>query len=221
VSKATKAERFVGKTSILGCGFGVGGPKFHGMILTQSRLQLGMQMDMDLEQATGIVNAYRKRNHKIAALWRTFNGLIPTMAVRDAQTDIGPLRVGYQSIRLPNGLHLYYHQMIQKRTETGSEWMFTYAGKPKRIYGGKMTENVVQALARIVTMGATLKMKRDFPQYPLAHQVHDELVYVVHQRDAEAVKQALLEHMSTPPAWGRGLPLAAEAGMGESYGEAK
>jgi len=222
VSKATKPERFVGKTSILGCGFGVGGPKFHNMILTQSRLQLGMEMDMTLEQATAIVQAYRRRNHRIKALWDTFNGVIPQMAYNNVGLQVGPLVVEKQAILLPNGHRLFYHNLRQERSGEGKlEWTFTYAGKPKRIYGGKMTENVVQALARIVTMGATLTMKRKWGKYDLAHQVHDELVYVVRDHDVEAFEADLVKAMSTPPRWARGLPLAAESGKGKSYGDSK
>jgi DNA polymerase I-like protein with 3'-5' exonuclease and polymerase domains len=70
-------------------------------------------------------------------------------------------------------------------------------------------------------MGAALKMRRRFPQIGLAHQVHDDLVYIVPDAMVTEVDQALAECMNEPPAWAAGLPLASEGGIGQSYGDAK
>jgi hypothetical protein len=88
----------------------------------------------------------------------------------------GPVVIEHEAVLLPNGLRLFYHK-LHYDTER-QEWMFKYGKMPKKLYGGKLFENIVQALARIITMDAARRFG-----YPLAHQVHDDLVYVVKAED--------------------------------------
>jgi DNA polymerase I-like protein with 3'-5' exonuclease and polymerase domains len=67
-------------------------------------------------------------------------------------------------------------------------------------------------------MNAALKMQSI---YPLAHQVHDDLVYIVPEQRAEEFATLLQHEMSKSRSWYSDLPLAAETGIGPSYGEAK
>lgn len=61
----------------------------------------------------------------------------------------------------------------------------------------------------------------NYPPLPLAHQVHDELVYVPHKKHAEALRLILDEEMARRPEWGLDLPLAAEINIGQNFGATK
>lgn len=222
VTKAQKKERFVGKTSILGLGFGVGDVKFQTTIEVQSQLQLGFKVDMPLTEATRIVDLYREKNDKISGMWRKLhNSGLSAMAhstKHSTKFELAPCVFEDEAVLLPSGLRLHYHGLHQQQSEKGWQWVFTHGGKPKKIYGGKLLENIVQALARIITMDAALRIQK---RLPLGMQVHDELVYSVPIEQVESVKAFVLEEMRRRPSWAPDLPLEAEVGVGPSYGDAK
>lgn len=218
VSKALKKERFVGKTSILGLGFQVGGVKFQSTIEIQSQLQLGAKIEMPLHEAYRIVDVYRRKNDKISSTWADLQKIgIPVLA-SGGDYSLGPCTFEKGAVNLPNGLKLHYHDLHQENGPKGPQWEFTYGGKPKKLYGGKLLENIVQALARIVTMDAALRIQK---RLRLGMQVHDELVYRVHNDRVEEFKALVLSEMRRRPTWAPDLPLEAEVGVGPSYGDAK
>jgi DNA polymerase len=223
VSKDTPKERFVGKTSILGLGYGMGAPKFTGTIRTQSRLQLGEEIPMTLEEGTEVVLAYRQKYPSIPRAWQILGNMLPEMLNEKANFKFGPCRVQHEAILLPNGLRLFYPELAQEEGKDGErpQWVCKYAKRPKRLFGGKLYENIVQALARIILFDAALEMAKRYPAIKLAHQVHDELIYIVPSAIMDEFKGSLHEVMSTPRGWYKDLPLAAEAAAGPNYGEAK
>jgi DNA polymerase bacteriophage-type len=87
------------------------------------------------------------------------------------------------------------------------------------LYGAKLLENISQALARIVIMQAAVRLAKRGYRFVL--QAHDELVFVVPETEVEAAKKTILEEMIRPPLWMPNLPLAAEIGVGDNYGETK
>lgn len=215
------AERFIGKTATLGLGFGLGWEKFMKTVKLQSKAQTGQIIDMSPEEAQRVVNLYRETYSNIALMWRRLNAIIPEMTNHDCQIDVGPITARFESLDLPSGLKLNY----SKLQNTADGWSFMYGGKPKRLYGGKMLENIIQSLARICVMDAALRVRKRFAvmgdELDLAMQVHDELVYVIPGELAGPCKQILLEEMCRRPSWASTLPLSAEADMGPNYGEAK
>ena len=223
ITKADKAERFLGKTCILGMGYGVGWERFQRTVKLQSKAQTGQQIDLDDVEAQRIVNLYRSGYAAIPAAWRTLNNAIPLMLKDGGGFTFGPCVFEREAIRLPSELRLHYHKLRQEQTERGYQWVCEYGGKPKKIYGGAVLENITQALARIVVMDAAIRLRSILAIYDvqLALQVHDELVYVVPEDVANLCKQLALEEMCRPPAWAPDLPLAAEADVGPSYGDAK
>lgn len=220
VSKANVAERFLGKTSILGMGYGVGWMKFQTTVKLQSKAQTGTVIELDDVEAKRIVDTYRGTYPEIPAMWRRLNGLIPHMNDPACHIEVGPVTIKHRSVLLPNGLSLKYHDLQYDDVEG---WSYSYGGKRKRLYGGALLENIIQALARIVVMDAALRMERRLRKHGiwLALQVHDELGYIVPAKAAGIVKAILLEEMVRAPSWAPDLPLAAEASVGSSYGDAK
>jgi hypothetical protein len=220
VTKADTLERFVGKTSILGLGYGMGGPKFTDTINTNSRIQLGVDLNMSLQDGTDIVNAYRRRYANIKRAWDLLQGLLPTLA-SGGRGAFGPCEIRDGTVIGPNGLRLYYRDLQQQMIDGRSRWRFKYGRFEKDLYGGKLFENIIQFLARIITMNAALTMRRRYPRIPLALQAHDELVYVVPDELVDEFRAALEDALTQPVPWAPGIPLACETGVGPSYGEAK
>jgi DNA polymerase len=217
VTKATHpVERFTGKTGILGLQYELGWPKFQRTVKLKSKQELGQEISLSDERSLKVVTGYRTKYFQIPAMWRTLNGLIAQMTMRDCDVTLGPVRFLYEEIRLPNGLSLYYHNL---RYEDDG-WRFSYAGVTKYIYGGKLLENIIQALARIVIMDAAVRFRKQ-TQIDLNLQVHDELVYVVPEMIGTVVQTMLVEQLSIAPEWMPDVPLAAEGGIGLTYGDAK
>lgn len=222
--KTHPKERFIGKTSVLGLGFGVGWSKFQKTIKLKSKQDIGEEVILSDEEAQRIVNLFRTKYSQIANGWNVLNANIPGLASGATQYQIGPCVFGHKRISLPSGLHLKYHNL---RHEThpvyGSGWVYEYSGKTKRLYGAALDENLIQALARCHTMAAAVRLRPILAEFDcwLALQVHDELVYVVADRYVDYVAEFLLEEMRRRPDWMPDVPVEAEIGIGQSYGDAK
>ena len=217
--KDNPAERFIGKTAILGLGYGLGWVKFQRTIKLQSSAQTGTRIDLSDEEAQNVVNTYRNGFAAVPKMWRLLDDHITVLASGMGSFSIGPCDFRRRYISLPNGLRLSYQDL-----SSGDDgWGYTFGGKPKKLYGGSLLENIVQALARIIVMDAGVRLRGIFAHYgiQLALQVHDELVFVVPTELADKCKRIALEEMSRRPAWAPTLPLSAEAGWGKSYGDAK
>ncbi len=214
-------ERFVGKQAVLGLGYNLGWLNFAIKLRTDSRNQTGNEINLSDEESKRVVNLYRGTNTRITAMWKTLGGLIPEMCKKDCDIQLGPVRFVYQAIVLPNGLKLHYHNL---RFEE-NEWKFDYGPKTKRLYGGKLLENIIQALARIHVMECDARVMDRFTSEGIfttfALQAHDELVYVVPENKLDIVKPILLEEMRRAPIWMPTAPLDAEFGYGKTYGDAK
>lgn len=224
ITKADKLERFVGKTCILGLGFGMGAEKFRK---TLEIGQGGVSVKFEEEDSQRIVKLYRQTYPRIVGLWYECGDALRIMADGGSDTISGVLAFDKNKIFLPNGLHLTYPHLqaddksfryisdaraCRKYEQTGecSEWT--------RTYGGKIVENIVQALARIVVAD---QMARISQFYKVVLQVHDEVVIVCREDEVEEAKEFVIATMSTPPVWAPDLPVACEADVGDNYGETK
>jgi DNA polymerase len=220
-----KSEGFVGKTSVLGLGFGMGHDKFKTTLKVG---QGGISVDMPIEDAARVVSVYRAKYDKIAKLWKDAQKALDKMA-SGFETELG---VGIALRCTPEGIHLPNNTMIRypnlRRTAEGFEYDGRYG--PVNIYGGKVVENVVQGLARIVVFDQMAKIdqemrKCDNPEadsrYKVALTVHDEVVSVVPRASGPWCLELMLEAMSTPPKWCASLPVSCEGDIGLNYADAK
>ena len=217
VEEITKDERFVGKTTILGCGYGMGAVKF------QAQLK-NFNVAIDLEEAKRIIDTYRTTYPKITELWKSAASALKGI-LQNQQTTLGRggiLKIeGSDGILLPNNLYLRYPNLRVVENEEGkSELVYdTKKGKatiPNRIYGGKVIENVCQALARIVIGEQMLMVAK---KYRVVMTVHDAIACIAPTEHVETAKEYVEMCMRTRPDWGMELPLNCEAGYGESYGD--
>jgi DNA polymerase len=214
----TKDERFVGKTTILGCGYGMGAAKFKTQLKT-------MGVDMPQEECERIIYVYRETYPQIPLLWKQAQTAVKAM-VGGNTSPLGPgtvlTVVGNNGILLPNGLHLKYPN-IRCEDEGGKSEYFYDVKKgnalvKNKIYGGKLVENVCQALARIMVGEQMLLISK---KYKVAMTVHDSVIAVVPKHEAETGKEFVEMAMRMRPKWGLDLPLNCEAGVGPNYGECK
>lgn len=218
IESITKDERFVGKTTILGAGYGMGAAKF--------QLQLGnFGVELELDETKRVIDTYRRTYPMIPQLWKQAGEILDAI-IADQYTELGRdgiLKIeGRNGIRLPNGLYLKYPNLrIHQNPEDGkTEYVYdTKKGRaviPNRIYGGKVVENVCQALARIVIGDQMLKIAE---RYRVVMTVHDAVAAVV-PKDDVAIAQSYVEVcMRTRPEWALDLPLNCESGYGKSYGD--
>jgi len=216
-SEITKDERFVGKTTILGAGYGMGAAKFQAQLKT-------FGVEVTLDEAKRIIDTYRLTYPKIVELWKDA-GVALKAILQKQQTSLGRgglLSVqGEDGIILPNGLRLKYPNLRLYENEEGkTEIVYdTKKGKatiPNRIYGGKVIENVCQALARIIVGEQMLMIAK---KYRVVMTVHDAIAIIVPEAEAEVAKEYVELCMRLRPQWAFELPLNCEAGYGASYGD--
>ncbi len=210
VESVTDGQRQVGKMAILGCGYGMGGKRFAEQCAT-------MGINVDEDEAKRIVSVYREKNNRIAQYWR------------DSENDFvemvkGAGRVGSVELPLPSGRSLTYHnpRIIQRETPWGAmrdtaqvdtlnsvtrQWV------SQIIWGGLLTENVVQATAR--DLMATAMMALELKGYNVILSVHDEIICEV--TDDFGSLEEMIEIMTRCPSWADGCPVNAEGKEGKRY----
>ena len=204
----TKEERFVGKTTILGCGYGMGAERFRNQLRN-------FGVDIELELAQKIIDTYRNKYDKIKQLWKDGQHCLQTIIWKKESTfgvRSDAVFLGESGFVLPNNVLLEYPNLKQ---EQGN---FTYRARRMevRIYGGKVVENICQAVARCII---ACQMGWISEHYKVALTVHDSLVCVVKDEEVEEARQFIEECMREAPEWAKGLPLDCESGIGKSYGE--
>lgn len=216
VEDVTKDQRFIGKICVLGLGYGMGPQKLQQ---TLEQGTMGPSVDISEEECRRIVNIYRQKNWKIKAFWKKMDQVITNMTL-GIESKEGPLEVGKGFVRLPNGMFLQYFGLhgtaeISRDDLVMTETTYlTRTGRTK-LYGGLLTENVVQALSRIIIGEQMLKIHD--AGYRIVCMTHDEIICVVPAKKADKALAHIIEIMSTAPDWAPGLPLSAEGGWDTSY----
>ena len=215
VEDVTPAERFIGKTCVLGCGYQMSYSKFQGTIKNAG-------VDMTEEECKKIVYAYRDSARYISDLWYQGQDLLRNLCKNKISKfgKEGIVTPFPDSLQLPNGMHIHYRDLreIVVEEEDGIRKQIVYQSRdkePKYIYGGKLTENVVQGLARILIADQMLLIAK---KYKVVFTVHDAIACVVPIEEAEEAMKYVEECMSFVPSWAEGLPLTCEVGNGNSYG---
>ena len=210
-AEITKDERFVGKTTILGAGYGMGGAKFQAQLKT-----FGAEMSTD--ECARIISVYRDRYAKVPALWRESQEALKCM-MRGMTMKLGKddlLTVDEKGILLPNGLHIYYNGLAEVIQDDKRQFTYQTRNGPNKIYGGKVVENFTQAIARCIIGDQMLKIAK---RYKVVLTVHDAIGIVARQEEADEARAYVESCMRWVPSWAEGLPVNCESGMGLSYGD--
>jgi DNA polymerase len=214
VTQGSGSQRQVGKTVVLGAGYGVGHAKLKLFLKTMAGV------DVTEDEAKRIINTYRTTYSRIPALWRNAEDALAALANGNGkQVDATGIihAVPGKGLSLPNGLFIQYPDLRKVFDENGkAKWLYTSKGVTTNIYGGKVVENFTQAVARCVVAEQMLKISQ---KYKVVLTVHDAVACIAKIEEAAEAKAYVEECMSWRPKWAQGLPLACESGIGASYGD--
>ena len=230
ISKVTDDQRFIGKTVVLGCGYGLGSKKFHEHMKSVGR-------NMDLLEAAVIIKQYRNTYPYIPMLWAEADRCLYALASKELKTS--PFGKRPNAVRLlpgigfdlPNGIPLKYNDIEEDVEETNKrqlkstrlggnrEDFMQYRYKSRngyvKIYGGKVVENICQALARNIIAEQMLAISE---KYEVVLTVHDSVVCIVKKSEQEEACELIQNFMRRRPAWAQDLPLNCEVKYGDNYG---
>jgi DNA polymerase len=209
----TSEERFVGKTTILGAGYGMGAQKFRAQLKT-----FGAEVSED--DARHIISVYRQTYPFVTSLWREAQMALEALS-KGYTTSLGKKGVltlvpSERGIRLPSGLLMRYDQLIATRDEKGMQYQYKTRYGWNKIYGGKVIENVCQAIARCIIGEQMVKIAK---RYDVVLTVHDAIACVVKDEEVLEAQAYIEECMKWTPEWAEGLPVNCESGYGKSYGD--
>jgi DNA polymerase I-like protein with 3'-5' exonuclease and polymerase domains len=209
----TKDQRFVGKTTILGAGYGMGAVRF------KEQLQ-SFGFEMDLDEARRVIRVYREANFRITTLWRDASYVLEHMARGDSVQfgieEVLTVDATRNAIILPSGLLMRYDELAGEQGEQGVEYTYKVRRGRNRIYGGKVIENVCQAIARCIIGEQMLKIAK---RYRVVLTVHDSVVCCVPETKIKEAREYIESCMRWTPHWAAGMPVNCESGIGRSYGD--
>jgi DNA polymerase len=167
--------------------------------------------------AKRIIDIYRATASPVVSFWDMCSSLLVSALVNGKEHTHKCLTFRKGEIELPNGMCLRYPDLREVKDEKGrSQWV--YGPDATKLYAGKITNNVTQALARVVMTDGMLRVGK---RYPVVGTVHDELIALVPDSEVEEAKTWVLAQMTMEPRYMPGIPLSADGGAHRRYGEAK
>jgi len=209
----SKDQRFVGKTTILGAGYGMGAVRFQDQLKS-------FGFDMELDEARRVIQIYRDSNWKISHLWREAQNMLINLSRGDSSAlglngvlFVSPDEVG---VKLPSNMYLRYNDLEAEQDDRGVQFTYKTRRGRTKIYGGKVIENVCQAIARCIIGEQMLKIAK---QYRIVLTVHDSVVCCVPEESVSEAQSYIEKCMRWTPDWADGLPIDCESGVGSNYGE--
>lgn len=225
--------RQTGKQEVLGLGFQMGALKFMNTLRKDPKTAPLFDSDMlTAHKCRQIVDRFRGAFTYIVRLWGIADKAFRSVAQHGGSAWINSIfvqQVGDRvEVRLPSGRLLRYPRLRLERSpstitylnQQGEQCAFTQNGSHLvygdniRIYGGKIVENLAQAIARDILVGAVLRLTRRGVE--IAAHVHDEIIALCRTEDADEVLRMVREEMERPPEWASGLTLAADGRYGPS-----
>lgn len=204
-----------GKISELACGYGgsVGALKNMGAV----------EMGVPEDELQGLINDWRNANPHIVKLWTEVGNAAMKAIKEKTIVSLGMLVFMYERgilfIRLPSGRRLSYIKPRIGTNRFGGD-SITYMGvgtskKWERLetFGGKLVENIVQAIARDLLASAMINVAN--AGYDIVFHVHDEII--AEAPDGQGSVDEMCKLMSINPDWADGIPLSADGYECEYY----
>lgn len=194
-----------GKQATLSCGYGggVGALKAMGAKMPEEEMQ-------------PLVDAWRAANPNIVAFWGVLDRAARKVIRGKASMRVGKVTLYWKDdkmlVRLPSGRNLCYQSPHFTENRFGSDAIGYYAPNAagqmveQETFGGKLTENVTQAIARDILAHAMLNLEA--AGYPIVFHVHDEAV--MEMPEGQGSLEEACSIMVIPPEWAKDLPLRAD-----------
>ena len=186
----------------------------------------GERMGLSDTEMMSLVRKWRSANPAIVDMWKEIDEASKE-AVRyqrpvscTCRNIIFDCDGEFMTIQLPSGRKLFYYGPKFKDKKIGRSTMPTrvlcYQGVVQETkqwgeidtYGGKLTENIVQAISRDLLGNSMLNLEAN-GYYPVCH-IHDEILSEVPEKNAQAYYEEMASIMGTPPEWASDLPLRAD-----------
>jgi len=199
----------------LSCGYGAGTATIQA---TAARGTYGPPVKITTETAKAWRDLYRREHPCVVDWWGEADQVLWALAnKKDREWSI--FRIHRGKIYLPNDTYLHYPD-LQRVSDPADErglqaWAYKSRFGMRRIWGGFLVENLIQAVSR-VDIGQCMLRLHD-QGYRIALMEHDAVAVVVREERAELDLENILAEMRQPPDWCPDIPLDAEATMGESY----
>lgn len=170
--------------------------------------------------AKKIISIYRETSQPVVEMWNMCSNLIEYSLYQGKPYEYKCLKFDKERIILPSGLALKYPDLQFTPIEKGEKPSWHYDGGKgrKRLYGGKLVENIVQAVARCVMTDGMVRIQK---RYPCVLTVHDEVVVLVPDAEVEEAEKWVHAQMVKNPSYLDGIPLDAESSYAKRYGDAK
>lgn len=218
------ALRQRGKVAELGLGYGMGAPKFKAIAEQQYGVLFGD------EEAQDIVTRWRSANKQICGFWQKIGRAAVAVIQGGTATGVNGLILAreldpangldFLTIRLPSGRKLYYAHPKLEENQWGSPGIVfqgvnqtTQKWQTDRTYGAKLTENIVQAIARDCLAEAMERL--EVLGYEIVFHVHDEVVIDCPSDRANLDKVTKI--MAVHPLWAPDLPMGADGWVGQYF----
>jgi DNA polymerase len=216
VSKKTPKERFIGKTCVLGLGYGTGWSKLQHTLKTSPP---GANLDDD--ECQRLVKKYREINNKVIELWKDCDDALDHISGSGERNDYyldkyKCVLVTRKGLKLPNGLYIQYPNLRWDTSESQGKWVYSKRYGEVSIWGGSVVENIVQALARIVIGEQMIKVAT---KYKPVLTVHDAIVCTAPEEEKDKALKFIMDTMSVPPEWAKTLPVDCEGAYADNYGD--
>lgn len=218
ITKADATEYALAKMAVLGLGYGSGAVTFARV----AKVQAGL--DIAADEAQRIVNVWRATNRAVVESWRAvercFRAALAGQPFYEWRgfTFASP-RAGLVIITLPNGYDLRYpHAAVS----SSGELYYAPQGKPKKIYGGKIWENLMQCLGGQLLRGAlvTLEgMQNSVLPIGVILHVYDEIVAEAKTAYAKRAAAAIAGVMTRAPVWAPEMKLEVEQKISKRWGK--
>lgn len=217
----SKEKRALGKVTILGCGYGMGPAKFKDTCHNWG-------IDITEEMAENVVQTYRETYYKIKRMWYAQeNAAVACVTERRriiCKRIVWNIEEDFLTCRLPSRRKIYYRKpkMQMMKTPWGEDKLsltyMTVDSQTKqyvrtKTYGGKIVENITQAVARDI-MAWSMCRCQSYKYYPVL-TVHDEIVAEVPEGFGSVKK--FIKILTAPLSWAKGCPIAAEGWRGKRY----
>ena len=223
-------KRFVGKCASLSLIYGTGAAKLQGTIRIQSKGANTVTAD----EAAALTKLYRTDYDQVVKTWGEGTSVLDALIRKQTKTfcngdviKIGPAFVDAAAFLFdtaglvkPNGMVLTYPDLKRTINKDTNKPEYTYQQRNGRdkVYGAKVFQRCTQSLARDIMAEIIVAVSR---KYHVVGTVHDEILLLVEEDNAERALEDLLTIMRTPPDWAPDLPLDGEGGIADAYGDAK
>jgi len=219
-------KRGTGKVAQLQCQYGSSGKSFRRAVRSGA---YGPPVDMPIEDANRFVKLYRDTHLKVCArpggYWSQCDRMIARLA-GGPPVEWGPLTVKDHRIYLPNGTFMNYESLEfhhpgadeeARDFERNGYWRVRTRQGWKKLWGSKLTQNICEAVSRVIVSQAMIRIKRQHGIRTLNWPYDELLLLVPDDSKAEEVVKACRQELCRTPDWLPGIPLDAEATIGKRY----